>query len=544
MLGNDLAGDKVFADPIVVERPSANEDDSTTVEEELFPVCAVTRAMTRKKENQKLENVAQDEIVDLADTFMSASDPSPEVSDSQLETPRDRISEKSEKTKNNSESKLSLSRQKLIDRQQSDPEIISLLDRVVPEDELDNIPVAYYLRDGVLMRKWRPTDIPASEDWAVVHQIVVPENYRQEIMRLAHEIPMGGHLGINKTCDRIMRHFFWPGLRRSVSEFCRTCHSCQMVGKPSVTVPVAPLQPIPAFEEPFSRVIIDCVGPLPKTKSGNEYLLTVMCAATRFPEAIPLRNINARNISKALIKFFTLVGLPKEIQSDQGSNFMSGLFQQVVHQLGAKQIKSSAYHPESQGALERFHSTLKTMIKTYCHENEKDWDEGIPFLLFASREVVQESLGFSPFELVFGHTVRGPLKLVKETWMGDESQSLNLLDYVSKFKERLHRACELAQENLKFSQHKMKTWYDKNAKERQFKPGDKVLVLLPIRGNPLQAKFHGPYQVEKKVNELDYVVKTPDRRKSSQLCHINMIKPYYERGKPLVSDNIMCDVKV
>ena len=68
--------------------------------------------------------------------------------------------------------------------------------------------------------------------------------------------------------------------------------------------------PIPAFDEPFSRVIIDCVGPLPKTKGGNQYLLTIMCASTRFPEAIPLRNIKALNVVKALTNFFTLVGLP------------------------------------------------------------------------------------------------------------------------------------------------------------------------------------------------------------------------------------------
>ena len=123
-------------------------------------------------------------------------------------------------------------------------------------------------------------------------------------------------------------------------------------------MPVAPLQPIPAVEEPFSRVIVDCVGPLPKTKAGNQYLLTVLCASTRFPEAIPLCNIKAKNIVKALIKFFTMVGLPRSIQANQGTNFMSGLFQQVMYQLGIKQVKSSAYHPKSQGALKRFHQAL------------------------------------------------------------------------------------------------------------------------------------------------------------------------------------------
>ena len=265
--------------------------------------------------------------------------------------------------------------------------------------------------------------------WAVKHQIVVPSSYRPHILSLAHDTPMSGHLGINKTYQRILEHFYWPNLRKDVVEFCRSCHTCQVVGKPNQTLPKAPLQPIPAFEEPFSRVIIDCVGPLPKTKSGNQYLLTVMCASTRFPEAIPLRNISAKTIVKALIKFFTLVGLPKSIQSDQDSNFMSGLFQQVMDELGIKQYRSSAYHPESQGELERFHQTLKNMIRSYCFDTNRDWDEGVHLLLFAVRESVQESLGFSPFELVFGHSVRGPLKLFKEKLLSHDDVSLNLLQY-------------------------------------------------------------------------------------------------------------------
>ena len=217
-----------------------------------------------------------------------------------------------------------------------------------------------------------------------------------------------------------------------------------MVGKPNQTIPKAQLQPIPAFDEPFSRIIIDCVGPLPKKRSGCEYLLTIMCASTRFPEAIPLWNIKAKTIVKALVKFFTFVGLPKSVQSDQGSNFMSGTFQQVMHELGIKQYRSSAYHPESQGALERFHQTLKTMIRSYCFDTERDWDEGIHLLLFAARESVQESLGFSPFELVFGHTVRGPLTPLKEKFLSDGDTSLNLLQYVSDFRNKLTRACEVA----------------------------------------------------------------------------------------------------
>ena len=101
---------------------------------------------------------------------------------------------------------------------------------------------------------------------------------------------------------------------------------------------------------------------------------------------------------------------------------------------------SSAYHPASQGALERFHQTLKTMIRMYCVENSRYWDEGIHLLLFAVRESVQESLVFSPFELVFGHVVRGPLLLLKEKWLDEDPEKISVLKYEATFKDRLFRA--------------------------------------------------------------------------------------------------------
>ena len=194
---------------------------------------------------------------------------------------------------------------------------------------------------------------------------------------------------------------------------------------------------------------------------------------------------------------------------------------------GTKHFKSSAYHPESQGSLERFHQTLKTMIKAYCYEFENDWDEGIHFLLFAVRESCQESLGFSPFELIFGHNVRGPLKVLKEKWLSSSSDS-DLLTYVSTFRSRLAKACEIAKSNLKQSQKKMKVWYDRRAKQRSFEPNEKVLILFPVVGSPLQARYHGPYVVERKLNEVNYIIATPDRRKKRQLSHINMLKKYVE----------------
>ena len=195
-----------------------------------------------------------------------------------------------------------LSHSKLLEEQENDREFKDLCERALTLQEAEEVPVCFYKQNGVLMRKWRPPDAPANDEWQIVHQIVVPKVYHRQVISIAHDSPMAGHLGVRKTHDMILNHFWWPTLRKDVFEYCRSCHTSQVVGKPNQKVHTAPLKP--AFDEPFSRVIhvVDCVGPLSKTKSGNQYLLTIMCASTRFPEAIPVRNIKAPTIVKALTK--------------------------------------------------------------------------------------------------------------------------------------------------------------------------------------------------------------------------------------------------
>ncbi|KAK3889068.1 hypothetical protein Pcinc_006943 [Petrolisthes cinctipes] len=122
---------------------------------------------------------------------------------------------------------------------------------------------------------------------------------------------------------------------------------------------------------------------------------------------------------------------------------------------------------------------------------------------------------------MFGHRVRDTLQFLKE----------NLLKYVGEFKERLYKSCQFANDNLKVAQQTMKGWYDRKTRQRKFEPGDEVLVLLPLTGQPLAAQYKGPYKVARQVGDTDYLIATPDRRKSRQLCHINMLKPYVRKGE-------------
>lgn len=400
-----------------------------------------------------------------------------------------------------------VTRDHLCTAQKADPTLQKCFSSAVSADRINNDQVSYYIENGLLMRKWSST-VALDSDWGTVHQIVVPSIYRRQILAIAHESQWSGHLGVLKTYQLILRHFFWPRLKSDVAQYCRTCHTCQLAGKPNQTIRPAPLHPIPAIGQPFERVIIDCVGPLPRTKNGNQYLLTIMCAATRFPEAVPLRTITATSILKALTKFFSTFGLPKIIQSDQGTNFQSRTFKQVLTSLDVKHVVSSAYHPESQGALERWHRTLKSMLRKYCLESDRNWDEGVPFVLFAAREAVQESLGFSPAELVFGHTPRSPLRALKEKILAHDISPENVLDYVSRFRERLHHANTLAKNSLSAAQIVMKRRYDRFAVKRHLQVGGKVLALLPTPGASLTAKYVGPYDICGQLSDTDYVIKT------------------------------------
>uniref|UniRef100_A0A3B3T130 Gypsy retrotransposon integrase-like protein 1 n=1 Tax=Paramormyrops kingsleyae TaxID=1676925 RepID=A0A3B3T130_9TELE len=420
-------------------------------------------------------------------------------------------------------------RDALISAQKEDPSLEPCRVSAMDKPDVKEHPTAYFFRDRILMRQWTPPDSPF--EWATVFQVVVPRLYRDYVLSLAHDHPCSGHLGIRKTLSRVLQYFYWPGVNSDVKNYCKTCHVCQAVGKPNQIIAPAPLRPILVFGEPFEHVIMDCVGPLPKTRSGNCYLFTLMCAATRYPEAIPIRSLRTPVIVKSLIKFFTTFGLPKYVQSDQGSNFTSKLFAQVIRELGVRHSVSSAYHPESQGALERFHQTFKNMLRTFCLDAGKEWDEGVPLLLFAIRDTVQESTGFSPAELVFGHTVRGPLKVLQEQWLSPcvFPPTQDVCKYVSALRDRMFAVRALARRTLGVSQDRMKRRFDSSAQHRSFQAGDRVLVLLPLPGSSLRARFSGPYVVQEKLSPTNYVLATPDRRRKTRMCHVNMLKPYLER---------------
>ncbi|XP_068249797.1 uncharacterized protein [Palaemon carinicauda] len=412
-----------------------------------------------------------------------------------------------------------------VEYQRSDDSLKEYFDKV--KDDVDESKLPYfYLDNNILMRRYRPLKIAGQNSCHDSYQLVVPSNLRAALLDLAHSAE--SHLGISKTYKRLLDDYYWHGMKADVKHHIESCHPCQVTGKPNQKIPPAPLVPITVPNSPFEKVIVDCVGPLPKTKKQNEYILTLLCPTTRFPLAVPIKNISARTIIVNLLKIFTIFGFPKELQCDQGTNFTSDLFKQTLKQLNISHIFASAYHPQTNGALERVHQTIKNLLRKYICETGRDWDEDLDLLMYVLRSTPNESTGISPFEMMFGRRPRINLSMVKENILRGtyKDQQVSIPQYLQSLKVKFDHVYEFANLNLTNSQIRMKNHYDKKAKIRTFKVGDDVLVYRPVPGAPLREKFMGPYKITKRVSKTTYVIETPDKRKPSQLVHINLIKPY------------------
>ena len=211
-------------------------------------------------------------------------------------------------------------------------------------------------------------------------------------------------------------------------------------------------------------------------------------------------------MAEALVKMFSSVGIPDE-------------------------MTTTPYHPMCNGLVERFHATSKQMLRRMCAD-PKDWDKYLPALLFAVREVPQESLGFSLFELLCGRNVRGPMAIFRELWSDEvnDEQVLSTYQYVIALRERLEQTCKLARENLENVHIKQKIYYDKRARSRKFDVGDKVCLLLPTESNKLLLQWKGPYEIVEVINRMDY---NADVNVVVNPYHANMLKQYVERQNVL-----------
>ena len=262
---------------------------------------------------------------------------------------------------------------------------------------------------------------------------------------------------------------------------------------------------------------MDIVGPLPTTDNGNAYILTIQDLLTKYSVAVPLKEATSLTIADAFTKnFICIYGAPQAILTDQGSNFLTSLMRNLARKFHIKQYHTTAYHPQSNGSIERSHHVLIEYLKTQI-DKESNWDDYIDLAMFSYNTSMHESIKFSPYELVFGRLARLP----SSSTVIEENIDPTYHEYLTNLFNRLSDTQEEARQHLIKSKEKSKFYYDKRIHVRQFKEGDYVFLLKePVKGK-FADQYSGPYKI------IDILPNNNVRisfRNTTRIVHSNKLK--------------------
>ena len=233
-------------------------------------------------------------------------------------------------------------------------------------------------------------------------RVLVPLSLRLNVLRRLHDHKLAAHLGQAKVSANLRHRFFWPGMLDEAKRFVKNCISCQK--RKAHKRNIAPLQPLPIVTYVWERVAMDIVGPLECTRSGNRYILVISEYATKYVEAIPMKDQTAMTVAEAFTNRIILrYGCPSHILTDQGPCFQSELMKELCRQLEVNQLRSSPYHTMCNGAVENVNKTICDMLASFVCEDPTLWDEYLPFIVFAYNSSTHISLKETPFYLLYGH---------------------------------------------------------------------------------------------------------------------------------------------
>ena len=287
----------------------------------------------------------------------------------------------------------------------------------------------------------------------------------------------------------------------------------------------APLQPLPPVYEIWERIAMDIVGPVRESRKGYRYILVISDYASRFVITIPMKDQTAHTVARCLFhKIITKYGAPQHVLTDRGTNFLSNLVKEICILFKIKQMRTTAYHPQTDGLVERFNRTLIDMLTCYVVDEPEQWERFLPYVTFAYNTAVQSTLQECPFFLFFGRlpVLPNDVKLnFKYEITGDDA-----LMYTKKWMQ----AQRLARKHLFKAQEKQKFNYNLGKVEAKYEVGDCVMV----KASPMAGKFinrwNGPYKITKNYSKVNYEIENmEDKKQKRMIVHVNRLKKFNQR---------------
>ena len=375
------------------------------------------------------------------------------------------------------------------------------------------------LKNGVLYRQWETENGHGTR-----LQLVLPRSLVPNVLTALHDAPSAGHLGVAKTVERVRERFYWYGMQHDVEDWCRQCEKCSKRKSPQATARAPLISSCPGY--PFERMALDIMGPLPTTESGNKYILVVGDYFTKWKEAFAIPNQEAKTVAEKLVnEVIARYGAPEKIHSDQGRNFEAQLFKEMCTLFNIEKTRTTPYHPESDGMIERLNRTLQDMLAKYVSGHQRDWDEHLPLVMMAYRSSVHASTQYTPFYLLFGHEVRLPVDIM---FGRQPDHQPEVSEYVRNLRDTLEDVHENAREHLRTAQKRQKDHYDQRIAGEQIEIGDRVFLHEPAvkkgQSKKLHSPWQGPYIVVTRIGDVTYRIQAEDNPRKRKVVHFNRLK--------------------
>ena len=358
-------------------------------------------------------------------------------------------------------------------------------------------------------------------------RLIVPQSQVNTTLARLHEEL--GHAGINKLERAARMRFWWPHQHRDVTNLCNSCPQCGTMKSPS-RPNRAPLQPVKAGF-PNEIVAMDIMGPMPQTSRRNRYILVLVDYFTKWCEAVPLTEIDAITVANAVLSHWICRwGAPNQLHSDRGTNFESSLMLEICRALKIDKTRTTAYHPQGNGLVERTNRSIKTMLRVATQKNPHSWDLSLPHCLLAYRTTVHKSTGQTPHFMWTGRELRLPSDLSLPTI---HKKEMFIHEYIQRMLDDIRLAHKAARTQLEATQRYQKEYHDKRCYGAPLATGEKVWLKVtrpdPTVPSKFQDSWKGPYVVEKVLSETNCIVRDANSCNDRPITvHFDQIKPYFE----------------
>ena len=370
-------------------------------------------------------------------------------------------------------------------------------------------------------------------------RVCVPRSRQDQLLAMCHDNPWSCHPTADQMYKMLSLRYYWPYMRAACMLYQQSCDTCQRTGYPPKRN-AGGRQYIPTAS-PFACCAIDVVGPIGNkdavTARGNQYIVTIIDWFTRWVMAVPVASPTEKNICFALEKFTAIHGIPRRLVSDNASYFRSKLIHQYEKNIGLKHTFVSAYRPQGNGKLERFHRVLGRKIKMSCQEaGHEEWDEHVDKICFAHNIVPHSITGYSPFELVYGRLPCTPFDTLQEPQ--EEFGAISHKAWIDRIRKSRVQCHQIAYENMTDRQQESTQLVAKENLAQHlkvFRPGTEVLLDIPNvpkgKSKKLNCRWHGPYTVTQRNKGRSVTIAIPqgDGGFKDKQVHVARIKEYLSR---------------